>query len=53
MEKVVANQIKGHVDGLGLDSSFQSAYKAFHSTETVLISCLSRMIYSAVWVEEM
>ena len=38
MEKVVANQIKGHVDGFGLDNPFQSAYKAFHSTETALLS---------------
>ena len=39
MEKVVANQIKGHVDGFGLDNPFQSAYKAYHSTETALLVC--------------
>ena len=38
MEKVVANQIKGHVDGFGLDNPFQLAYKAYHSTETALLS---------------
>ena len=45
MEKdlVVANQIKGHVDGFGLDYPFQSAYKACHSTESVPNDILSSM----------
>ena len=38
LEKVVANQIKLHIDGFGLDNPFQSAYKSFHSTETALLS---------------
>ena len=38
MEKVVASQIKGHVDRLGLGNPFQSAYKSYHSTETALLS---------------
>ena len=38
LEKVVALQIKKHIDGFGLDNPFQSAYKAFHSTETALLS---------------
>ena len=38
VEKVVAKQIKQHVDGCGLDNPFQSAYKAYHSTETALLS---------------
>ena len=37
-EKVVANQIKDHVNGCGLDNPFQSAYKSFHSTESALLS---------------
>ena len=39
IEKVVASQIKGHVDGFGLDNPFQSAYKAYHSTETASPVC--------------
>ncbi len=35
-EKVVATQIKNHVDACGLDNPFQSAYKSCHSTETAL-----------------
>ena len=38
LEKVVAFQIKSHLAQFGLDNSFQSAYKSFHSTETALLS---------------
>ena len=46
MEKEVANQIKGHVDGFGLDNPFQSAYKAYHSTETALLSVTNDILNS-------
>ena len=46
MEKVVANQIKEHVDGFGLDNPFQSAYKAYHSTETALLSVTNDILNS-------
>ena len=38
LEKVVAKQLKQHIDGFGLDNPFQSAYKSFHSAETALLS---------------
>jgi hypothetical protein len=38
LEKVVAHQIKHHIDSSDLDNPFQSAYKSFHSTETALLS---------------
>ncbi len=47
MEKVVASQIKSHVDRFGLDNEFQSAYKSFHSTETALLS-VQNDIYEAM-----
>ena len=46
MEKMVANQLKGHVHGFGLDHPFQSAYKAFHSTETVLLAVMNDILNS-------
>ena len=46
MEKVVANQIKRDVDGFGLGNPFQSAYKAFHSTETALLSVTNDILGS-------
>jgi hypothetical protein len=46
MEKVVSNQIKGHVDGMGLDNPFQSAYKSYHSTETALLSVANDILNS-------
>ena len=46
METVVANQIKRHVDGFGLNNPFQSAYKAFHSTETALLSVTNDILNS-------
>ena len=47
LEKVVAKQIKNHIDGFGLDNPFQSAYKAYHSTETALLS-VQNDIYQAM-----
>ena len=46
MEKVVANQIKGHVDGFGLAIHFNQRYKAFHSTETALLSVTNDILSS-------
>ena len=46
MENVVVNQSKGHVDGL--DNPFQSAYKAFHSTETAILSVTNDILNSMV-----
>ena len=38
MECVVAKQLVDHIHEHGLDSSYQSAYKLGHSTETALLS---------------
>ena len=46
MEKVVANQIKGHVYEFGLGNPFQSEYKAFHSTESALLSVTNDILSS-------
>ena len=46
-EKAVANQIKAHINTFKLDNPFQSAYKAFHSTETALLS-VQNDIYAAM-----
>ena len=37
-EKAVASQIKTHIRQFDLDNRFQSAYKAYHSTETALLT---------------
>ena len=37
-EKAVASQIKLHIRQFDLDNCFQSAYKAYHSTETALLT---------------
>jgi hypothetical protein len=37
MEKVVASQIIQHMDTHGLNNTYQSAYRAGHSTETALL----------------
>ena len=42
----VANQIKGHVDMFRLGNPFQSAYKAFNSTETALLSATNDILDS-------
>ena len=36
LEKIVSSQIKAHIEKIALENPFQSAYKAFHSTETAL-----------------
>ena len=46
-EKAVANQIKAHIQTFKLDNPFQSAYKAFHSTETALLS-VQNDVYTAM-----
>ena len=46
-EKAVASQIKSHIETFNLDNPFQSAYKAFHSTETALLS-VQNDIFSAM-----
>ena len=38
LEKVVSSQIKDHINKFALDNPYQSAYKAFHSTETALLT---------------
>ena len=38
LEKVVSSQIKNHINKFALDNPYQSAYKAFHSTETALLT---------------
>ena len=38
LERVVAAQLKSHISNNNLDSSFQSAYKSSHSTETALLN---------------
>ena len=37
LEKVVAKQLKDYMDAYGLHETSQSAYKAFHSTETAIL----------------
>ena len=37
LEKVVASRIQSHLSSNSLSSSFQSAYRIFHSTETTLL----------------
>ena len=46
MEKIIAKQIKSHVNGSGLDNGFQSAYKSFPSTETALLSVQNDILNS-------
>ena len=36
VERIVAAQIRSHMDSHGLGNTFQSAYKVGHSTETAL-----------------
>ena len=38
LEKIVSSQIKSHIEKFALENPFQSAYKAFHSTETALLT---------------
>ena len=37
-EKAVASQIKLHIQQFDLDNHFQSAYNAYHSKETALLT---------------
>ena len=43
-EKVVASRIQSHLLSNSLSSSFQSAYRMFHSTETTLLSIHNDLI---------
>ena len=44
VERVVAAQIRLHIDSYDLGNTFQSAYKAGHSTETALL-CIQNEIH--------
>ena len=44
LEKVVASRIQSHLLSNSLSSSFQSAYRMFHSTETTLLSIHNDLI---------
>ena len=43
LEKVVSSQIKNHINKFALDNPYQSAYKAFHSTETALLTVQNKV----------
>ena len=44
LEKVVASRIQSHLSSNSLSSSFQSAYRIFHSTETTLLKIRNDLI---------
>ena len=44
IEKVVASQLINHIPSNGLDEILQSAYKQFHSTETVLVKVFNDIV---------
>ena len=44
LEKVVASRIQSHLSSNALSSSFQSAYRIFHSTETTLLKIHNDLI---------
>ena len=44
IEKVVASQLINHISSNGLDEILQSAYKQFHSTETVLVKVFNDIV---------
>ena len=44
LEKVVASRIQSHLSSNSLSSSFQSAYRIFHSTETTLLKIHNNLI---------
>ena len=44
LEKVVASRIQSHLSANSLSSSFQSAYRIFHSTETTLLKIHNDLI---------
>ena len=47
MERVVANQIKQHLDDNNLSNYYQSAYKTGHSTETALL-CIKNDVHTSL-----
>ena len=47
VERVVASQIRSHIDSKDLGNTFQSAYKAGHSTETALL-CIQNEIHMSL-----
>ena len=44
LEKVVASRVQSHLSSNSLSSSFQSAYRIFHSTETTLLKVHNDLI---------
>ena len=47
VERIVAAQIRSHMDSHDLGNTFQSAYKVGHSTETALL-CIKNEIHLAL-----
>ena len=45
VERIVASQVKQHIDENDLGNTFQSAYKTGHSTETALLCIKMIFIY--------
>ena len=45
VERIVASQIRSHIDSHDLGNTFQSAYKLGHSTETALLCIKMRSTY--------
>ena len=46
-EKVVLHQLRGHLLSNNLSETFQSAYRAHHSTETTLLDVTKCLLASA------
>ena len=46
LEKFVASRIQSHLSSNSLSSSFQSAYRIFHSTETTLLKIHNDLIFA-------
>ena len=47
VERVVASQLKGHLDENNLGNHYQSAYKTGHSTETALL-CIKNDVHTSL-----
>jgi len=47
MERVIASQLKLHLDSYNLDNHYQSAYKTGHSTETTLM-CIKNDMHTSL-----